>query len=628
MTINAAARQKIEHLLTPAPSLPSVIAHKISAYNLAANDRTHFNEAVHATPELIARIKSALSSWNPDDYEDWIRTANALQDLGEIGYDIWNNWAQQSSKYNEEEARKKWQQCPGERTGIGAIFAEAKRRGWVDPFQPDNNTAAVLPIIKAPKKPLPDAMPSVQPFDISWLPKSLQGFVEDSAIRMSCQPDFLAVASICCLAGIVGRKRFVAPKAHDDWSVYPNLWGAIIGRPSSMKSPAISAALRPIISLESQWQSEHAVAEREQRVREAFIAANTKDRKKRLASAAKMGDLEAGKEILAEEEIEALPPPKRSIINDATIEKMGELMNENPNGLLLVRDELSGLIGTLSREDAISDRAFLLECYDGKNPFTFDRIGRGTVRINSPLLSIVGGIQPSRLAGLVRETNNGTGDDGLLQRFQLMVWPDDDKSWTYVDTAPDVMAYLRYVELINKLANIPEHDPDCDDPPKPWRFSEAAQQLFIDWYTQTMMDAKSGEHSSAFESHLIKSPKTCASIALIFELADGDTDSGIIGEDATQRAINMMGYLRSHAARVYGYGNGSIIGTAHTILHYADRIQQPFTMRDLSRKGWTGVTAETIQGALDLLIDYGHVTAIATSPSVTGGRPTTYFNFV
>ncbi|MCI4411366.1 MAG: hypothetical protein JHC38_06795, partial [Thiotrichales bacterium] len=78
MTISAAARQKIEHLLTPSPSLPSVVLHKISAYNLAANDRTHFNEAIHATPELIARIKSALSLWNPDIYEDWMRTANAL----------------------------------------------------------------------------------------------------------------------------------------------------------------------------------------------------------------------------------------------------------------------------------------------------------------------------------------------------------------------------------------------------------------------------------------------------------------------------------------------------------------------------------------------------------------------
>jgi hypothetical protein len=51
-------------------------------------------------------------------------------------------------------------------------------------------------------------------------------------------------------------------------------------------------------------------------------------------------------------------------------------------------------------------------------------------------------------------------------------------------------------------------------------------------------------------------------------------------------------------------------------------------MRDIARKGWTGINTETIQGALDLLIDYGHVTATATTPSVTGGRPTTFFNFV
>jgi predicted ArsR family transcriptional regulator len=90
----------------------------------------------------------------------------------------------------------------------------------------------------------------------------------------------------------------------------------------------------------------------------------------------------------------------------------------------------------------------------------------------------------------------------------------------------------------------------------------------------------------------------------------------------------MMGYLLSHAARIYGYGNGSIVSAAKTILHHAARIEQPFTMRDIARKGWTGINTETIQGALDLLIDYGHVTATATTPSVTGGRPTTFFNFV
>jgi hypothetical protein len=620
MKISPIALQKIDALLTP----------RAKTISPAANDHTLLSPiAANVTHQVVEDIRSALTFWCADDYEDWIRTANALHSLGDVGFELWSTWAKQSAKFDEQEAGIKWRQCPGERTGIGAIFAEAKRRGWVNiNHKQATLSAQLLPQVTVTKRPLPSALLPVDCLDLDILPASIRPFIADTSYRMSCQPDFIAVATLCNLAGIIGRKATIAPKAKDDWSVIPNLWGAIVGRPSAMKSPAISAAIRPIVALENLWQSQYEHDLREQRVREAFASANTKDRKKRMADAAKIGDIKGGLAILAEEELEDIPPAKRAIVNDATIEKLGELMNENPNGLLLVRDELSGLIGALMREDAITDRAFLLECYDGKNPFTFDRIGRGTVRINSPLLSILGGIQPSRLSALVRETNNGTGDDGLLQRFQVMVWPDDTSDWKYIDVAPNATAYSQYANLISDLSKLPDHDANSDEPAKPWRFSEAAQPLFIEWYSNIMLQARIGEHNSAFESHLIKSPKTCASLALIFELTDGNTTSGIVGETATKNAISMMGYLLSHAARIYAYGNGSIVGAAETILHHAARIEQPFTMRDIARKGWSGINTENIQGALELLIDYGHVTATATAPSATGGRPTSFFNFV
>ena len=37
----------------------------------------------------------------------------------------------------------------------------------------------------------------------------------------------------------------------------------------------------------------------------------------------------------------AAPAEKRYLVNDTTVEKLGELLNHNPNGLLLFRDELS-----------------------------------------------------------------------------------------------------------------------------------------------------------------------------------------------------------------------------------------------------------------------------------------------
>ena len=80
------------------------------------------------------------------------------------------------------------------------------------------------------------ALPDVEPFDPNLLPSSLRERVVDVAERMQCPPDFPAVATMIAFAGVVGRKIGIRPKRFDDWTVIPNLWGALIGRPSIMKT--------------------------------------------------------------------------------------------------------------------------------------------------------------------------------------------------------------------------------------------------------------------------------------------------------------------------------------------------------------------------------------------------------
>ena len=124
------------------------------------------------------------------------------------------------------------------------------------------------------------------------------------------------------------------------------------------------------------------------------------------------------------------PSCPRLIVNDATVEKLGELLNENPNGLLLTRDELAGFLARIESEEYQSERAFYLEAFSGDGKYTCDRIGRGTIHIEHCILSLIGGIQPTKLAPLVRAALGGTNNDGLVQRLQLAVWPDDIGSWS------------------------------------------------------------------------------------------------------------------------------------------------------------------------------------------------------
>src|SRR5262249_34090706 len=117
--------------------------------------------------------------------------------------------------------------------------------------------------------------------------------------------------------------------------------------------------------------------------------------KEQMKTAAKKGQsTETLREAFEASGVPEAPVERRYIVNDATIEKLGELLNQNRNGLLLFRDELAGFLRTMEREGHESDRAFYCEAWNGSGAFSYDRIGRGTLHIAACCVSVLGGIQP------------------------------------------------------------------------------------------------------------------------------------------------------------------------------------------------------------------------------------------
>lgn len=114
-----------------------------------------------------------------------------------------------------------------------------------------------------------------------------------------------------------------------------------------------------------------------------------------------------------------------STVHLNTIEALGIVLRDNPQGVLLFRDELCGWLNSLEKKGHEEHRAFFLEAWDGDTPFTSDRIGRGMIHIPVRCFFIFGGIQPGPLATYVAQLHSsGNWDDGFLQRFQVAVWPD------------------------------------------------------------------------------------------------------------------------------------------------------------------------------------------------------------
>lgn len=280
-------------------------------------------------------------------------------------------------------------------------------------------------------KPLPDPLPRVPTFELGLLPNSIRPWVEDHADALQCPPEYVAVGAMVALAGTIGRQVAIAVKQRERWIERSVLWGCIVGRPSAGKSPALRPAYGMLTRLESAGWDGYQAALKEYEARTVVASAAKQNAqkiaRKKLEKGDTVGALEAAEAAILDDDE---PQQARLVVNDATVEKIGEILNANPRGLVQFRDELSGWLASLDREGREGDRSFWLECWAGNGPYVVDRISRGTIRVEACAVSILGGTQPGKLAEYVRAcAKGGSGDDGLLPRFQLAVYPDPPKEW-------------------------------------------------------------------------------------------------------------------------------------------------------------------------------------------------------
>ena len=254
---------------------------------------------------------------------------------------------------------------------------------------------------------------------------------------MQAPADLLAIPALIAMAACIGKDVVIRPKAHDTWTERACLWGMLVQPPGSMKSAALSKGMTPLRRIQDKWfrEDQRELAEWLEKKKEADLRGKAWERE----CAKLMKKPEEGYDCVLPPRprcIDDLPPkPKlrRLITQDATVEKLADLMVET-RGMSLVRDELAGFVENMSRYNAGSDRQFYLEAYSGGS-FAVDRIGRGEQIIDDLYLNICGGIQPSVAAKLF-STVNGV-DDGFFDRFGLIAFPDMPENWELVDRLPN-----------------------------------------------------------------------------------------------------------------------------------------------------------------------------------------------
>ena len=375
----------------------------------------------------------------------------------------------------------------------------------------DNNDAPPVDLWKAIDTPeLP----------VGLLPARVEKFVRANARALGADSGGLAGASLAALAAAIPDSVKLQVQARGrKWLIAARIWLALVGDPSTKKTPIIDAVL-------------------------AALRAKDVDRRRTYAALKAFWDAQSKKE-----KAEALaagrgpPPHNRLIIGDTTAEAAGEILMTSPNGVLGFYDELSGWFGQMERYgqsgQGLSERSFWLQARNGGS-HSVDRITRGAVYIPNLSITILGGIQPEPM----RKVAGASSDDGLIQRLTpIMLRPaeltDDD-----VDTEE---ADKDFADLIDTLLDLT---------PSVLRFDAGAQAI------RRELEIEHHEHVRSWEpinkkmsSAFGKQDGYFAELCLIWHCAENagqDPLPEVVTEDTARRAAEFMRtFLRPHLVAFY-----------------------------------------------------------------------------
>ncbi len=376
--------------------------------------------------------------------------------------------------------------------------------------------------------------------DDDALPAGWEEWTFREAAACACPPDYLAAALIGAASAWIGNSRHVA--VNETWIEPPHLWLALIGAPSTGKTPATKALIQTCRTIEREsepeWQARLAeytrLAEAARALEEQWQA--------EVRAATKTGQPAPSRPPGANAPPE--PPRPRLVAMDATTEELQHLLAGQPRGLLFVRDELTGWFGNHDRYGGKGgDRAFFLEAWNG-GAYTVDRVKHRSqpLRILRTAVGIFGGMQPDRL----REALAGA-DDGLAARFAY-VWPDPPPISKLISEPDEAMRDRRnrLIEAARCLHGVPMCVDVAGEPaPGLLRLDPGARALFDELRQEAMQRARSSRGLAGGWHG--KTPGRALRLALVYELLAWPACHGpeprVISADAMARAAGYLDYL-------------------------------------------------------------------------------------
>ena len=241
------------------------------------------------------------------------------------------------------------------------------------------------------------------------------GLIRNNAEASACPMDYVAAPLLAAASAVIGHARW--PRAGETWAEPPHLWCASVGDSGDGKSPGADMLYRHVMpEMERRLAIDFPDQLREAQAAIEVALAKHENWKAEVRNAIKDGKTPSPSQPPPPVPEEPIAP--RLVLSDATIERVAVLLaRAAPKGVMMTRDELAGwLVGMTAYNDGA--RAFWIESHGGR-PYRVDRVKHpDPIIIPRLAVSWHGGIQPERLAEVMREA-----DDGLLARF-MWFWPE------------------------------------------------------------------------------------------------------------------------------------------------------------------------------------------------------------
>jgi len=430
--------------------------------------------------------------------------------------------------------REKWDREDYRRRTISRAISRAKfytpaKDKAVQPTRNGHHRDAETPVVAAHPAP-----PEATAFPVDAMPAPCRPLIAEATASFGCAPELVALPMLATLSSAIGTSRVVEIKG--GWREWPALFLAVVAPPGAMKTPAAKVAKKPAF----ERQRELGKAYREEK--EDFQR-ETREWEVERRDAQKDGEP-------APEQPEA-PSMGRCWASDTTVEALVGILEDNPRGLFVYRDELAGWVRSMDQYKGGkgSDRQHWLNLWS-TDEVVVDRKSRmgEPIILAKPFVSLFGGIQPAMLGQLTAGM-----EDGLMDRF-LFAYP-APRHVRFTEKEIGAEAEEHYGALYHRLSNLRLILDEYGDPnPKPLKLTPEALRLFASCVDSLGAEILEPGFPRRLEGVWSKLRGYLARLSLV--LAVCRSVQSTASEERVERedvadAAKLLDYFKGHSRRVF-----------------------------------------------------------------------------